>query len=220
MELGNFFSFFLSPNSAGKRTACLQESIPPLSLSTLDQAFTSPPPAPAHPSSPMLLPFETLAAESKGHHRSSRLGAGRVVALWLREQPGSLGLWGTGWGWDSRFWVARLVGKQTIGCPRNDAFRKSQPRDLRWPTTVCFYSRIYDGFKSIDMLTACKGNGSMHRAGFTSAEITVHTLRGLPEHRPCAVPDLGAGDAGRAQRQALSWRCSWLVADKAVVCSG
>lgn len=162
------FFFFLSPKSAGKRTACLQESIPPLSLP--QQIKLSPPlPQPLPTPLPTLLPFETPAAESKGHHRSSRLGAGRVLAHWLREQPGSLGLWGPGWGWDSRFWVARLVGKQTIGCPRNDAFRKSQPRDLHWPITVCFYSQIYNGFKSIDMLTACKGNGSMHRAGFTSA---------------------------------------------------
>lgn len=99
------FSFFLSPNSAGKRTACLRGSIPPLSLSATDQAVTSPPPAPAHPSSP-ILPPETQAAESKGHHRSSRLGAGTVLTHWLMEQPGSLSLWGPGWGWDSRFWVA------------------------------------------------------------------------------------------------------------------
>lgn len=156
---GIFFSFFHQSQLVSEQLVCRKASLPSL----FPQQIKLSPPLPT------LLPFETPAAESKGHHRSSRLGAGRVLAHWLREQPGSPGLWGPGWGWDSRFWVARLVGKQTIGCPRNEAFRKSQPRDLHWPITVCFYSRIYNGFKSIDMLTACKGNGSMHRAGFTSA---------------------------------------------------
>ena len=52
-----------------------------------------------------------------------------------------------------------------------------------------------DGFKSVDMLIACKGNVSMRRAGFCicKGHCAQATLRGLPEHQPCAAPSRSRG---------------------------